>query len=582
VIVVRIVLACAGLLAGVAAAEARQQQDAPAARIGAIFAEWGRPDSPGCGVGVSRNGESAFERGYGMADVEAKVPITPTTVFHIASISKQFTAMSILLLVQRGRLSLDDEVRKHIPEWADQGSRVTIRHLLSHTGGLRDGFLLLQLIPPDEKTDINDAIVRIVARQRGLNFPPGTEFQYSNSGYVVLANIVKRVSGRSLRAFADVNIFKPLGMAQTHVHDDPAIAVPDRAVGYRRSATGVSRTAHADLGRLVGTTGVLTTVRDMLVWHQNFTRARVGEPALLAAMQTPMVLADGTTAPYGFGLWIEPDGDLRTIGHGGGDPGYAGHVRRYPDRGIAVAVLCNLEDVGTRVGELTRRVARVFLGEDVTTSSAPLTSAPPAVVTLSAEQLAGKAGLYRDVASGAFGRIFLRDGKLRAAEGAGKGEADSVELNALAANRFIIPGTPFIFDFVPGQSGEAVEVHISGQDPKPAVLRKLPEFSPSMEELRALAGDYRSADLNVTYRVVVRDSRLVVQIPGRADAVLDAVVPDTFTGGVLDTLRFLRGADGSVIAAALHSSGVRGLRFDRIPNAVRVIREARGRGQPTR
>ena len=564
---VRFVLAFAAMFPAVVAAEPRQEQDASAARIDAIFADWNRPDSPGCGVGVSRNGGFAFERGYGMADVESKIAITPTTVFHIASISKQFTAMSILLLAQRGRLSLDDEVRKHIPDWADQGSRLTIRHLLSHTGGLRDGFLLLELIPPgDEKTDLNEAIVRIVARQRGLNFPPGTEFQYSNSGYVVLANIVKQVSGQSLRAFADAHIFKPLGMAQTHVHDDPAIAVPNRAFGYRQSATGLSRIAHADLGRLVGTTGVLTTVRDMLRWQQNFAEVRVGEPALVAAMQTPMRLADGTTAPYGFGLWIEPDGDLRTIGHGGGDPGYAAHVRRYPDRGIAVAVLCNLEDVGPRVGEFTRRVARVFIGDDRTTSSAGVTTAAPALVTLSPDQLAGKAGLYRDVESDTFGRILLRDGKLRAAEGAGKGETDSVELSAVAAERFIIPGTPFAFDFVPGRTGEAVEVHITGQGPKPVVLRKVPEFSPSAEELRALAGDYRSSELDVTYRVVVRESKLAVQMPGRRDSLLDAVVSDTFTGGVFDTLKFLRDANGSVVAAALHSSGVRGLRFDRIPS----------------
>lgn len=218
-IVVRFVLAFAATISGVVAAEPRQQQDASAARIDAIFANWNRPNSAGCGVGVSRG---------------------------------------------------------------------------------------------DEKTDLNEAIVRIVARQRGLNFAPGTEFQYSNSGYVVLANIVKRVSGQSLRAFADANIFKPRGMTQTHVHDDPAMAVPNRAIGYRQSATGPSRIAHADLGRLVGTTGVLTTVRDMLRWQQNFAEVRVGEPVLVAAMQTPMVLADGTTAPYGFGLWIEPDGDLRT------------------------------------------------------------------------------------------------------------------------------------------------------------------------------------------------------------------------------------------------------------------------------
>jgi CubicO group peptidase (beta-lactamase class C family) len=485
-------------------------------------------------------------------------------VFHVASISKQFTAMSILLLGHRGRLSLDDEVGTHIPGWAAREERVTIRRLLSHTGGLRDGFQLMALVPPrDERTDLNEALVRLLARQRGLNFPPGAEFQYSNSGYVVLAHIVKRLSGQSLRAFADANIFKPLGMTQTHVHDDPAMMVPNRAIGYRPSADGVKPIPHADLGRLVGTTGVLTTVRDLLRWQQNFADPRVGDRALMRAMQTAVTLTSGTPAPYGLGVWIEQDGDLRTIGHGGGDPGFAAHVRRYPDRGIAVAVLCNVDSVGPRVGELTRRVARIVLGNDG--QSSPPTAAPSAAnqVTLSAEQLASKAGLYHDVERDNFGRIFVRDGTLRAAEGAGKGEGDSVELMAVDANRFVIPGTPFAFEFTTGRSGETRELHISGEGPKPVVLRKVPPFSPSAAELRPIAGDYSSEELDVTYSVTVRDSRLVVQMPGRSDAVLEPVVRDIFTGGPFDRLTFVRDAQGRIVAAVLKSSGVRHLRFER-------------------
>jgi CubicO group peptidase (beta-lactamase class C family) len=362
--------------------------DPAAARVDTLFAEWDRPDSPGCSVGVSRDGLPVHERGYGMANLELGVPITPASVFHVASVSKQFTAMSILLLARQGKLSLDDEVRTHVPEWADRESRVTIRHLLTHTGGLRDVFLLTELAAPRrDGGNLNDALVSLLARQRGLNFAPGSEFQYSNSGYVVLANIVKRVSGQSLRAFAGANIFTPLGMAHTHVHDDPKTIVPNRASGYHRDAAGLQVAPHADQGRLVGTTGVFTTTQDVLRWQQNLADVRVGDPALLAAMQTSTVLTGGGTSPYGFGLEIGEHGALRTISHGGGDPGYAAYVIRYPDRGLAVAVLCNLDNIGFGIGELARRVAEVYLPDLAAAPPSRSATANPAAFSLSPSSL---------------------------------------------------------------------------------------------------------------------------------------------------------------------------------------------------
>jgi len=334
---------------------AQSPAPAPHSAVDRVFAEWNRPDSPGCSVGIARNGAVVYERGYGVANLETATPITPATVFHVASISKQFTAMSILLLASRGRLSLDDEVWRHVPEWVDRQDRITIRHLLSHTAGLRDAFLLVELAPPDVTgATRNEAVTRVAARQRGLNFTAGTEFEYSNAGYALLAEIVRRVSGQSLRSFADANIFHPLGMTSTHVHDNPAMLVPNRATGYHRIANGFDLALHADLGRLVGTTGVFTTTRDLLRWEDNFVNTRVGDGALVAAMQTPPVLADGKKSPYGLGLWIGEDRGIPTVEHGGGDPGYRAYVARYPEQNLAIAVLCNLDDVDP--GALTRKV----------------------------------------------------------------------------------------------------------------------------------------------------------------------------------------------------------------------------------
>jgi CubicO group peptidase (beta-lactamase class C family) len=257
-------------------------------RIDKLFAQWNRSDSPGCSLGVSKNGVPVYERAYGMANLELGVPITPASVFPAASISKQFTAMSILLLAKRGQLSLDDAVQKYIPEWADHGSRITIRHLLTHTSGLRDAFMLQGLAPPREDGgDRNEAIVKVLARTRGLNFAPGTEFQYNNGAYNLLGSMVKRVSGESLRAFADANIFKPLGMTHTHFHDDPSMVVPNRVSGYHQDGSGW----HVALenGGIVGNAGLQTTVGDLLLWEQNFADVRVGDRALITAMQTPAI-----------------------------------------------------------------------------------------------------------------------------------------------------------------------------------------------------------------------------------------------------------------------------------------------------
>jgi CubicO group peptidase (beta-lactamase class C family) len=198
----------------------RSRPDPASAKVDRLFAEWNRTDAPGCAVGISRNGTIVYEHGYGMANLESGVPITPDTVFALASISKSFTAMSVLLAAKQGKLSLDDDVQKYIQEWTDRDDHITIRHLLMHTSGVRDAFGLLGWAPASRSEDINEAIVSILARQRGLNFSPGTEYQYNNGGYNLLASIVKRATGWSLGEFADANIFKPLGMTHSSFRDD--------------------------------------------------------------------------------------------------------------------------------------------------------------------------------------------------------------------------------------------------------------------------------------------------------------------------------------------------------------------------
>ena len=399
-----------GLLIAVAAAmlfvarAGRNPTDPSSVLVDEIFAQWSKPDSPGCNVGVSRNGLPIHERGYGMANLELNAPITAASVFEAASISKQFTAMSIAILAQRGQLSLEDEARKYLPELPDYGTPLRIRHLLSHTSGMRDAFLLLELsAPQDASADQNEVLLKLLARQRSLNFPPGAESQYNNGGYVLLAAIVKRVSGESLAAFAQSNIFNPLGMTSTWFQDDPAGIRPNRATNYQREAGHWRVVPDSTARGAVGNTGLWTTTRDLLRWEQNFADVHVGSPRLFADMQTPAALTDGKHTNWGLGFEIGEHRGSKFVGHGGGDRGIDNYIAWYPRQRLAIAVLCNNDDVGSQ--QLARRIADLYVGGPAVPVAASTTSAPPEV-SVSSEQLQGKAALYREVGAETFVRIF--------------------------------------------------------------------------------------------------------------------------------------------------------------------------------
>jgi CubicO group peptidase (beta-lactamase class C family) len=382
-------------VASLAAPAAAQQRLDPglARRVDSVFGRFTAPGSPGCALGVVRDGRLDYARGYGLASIELGVAITPATVFDIVSVSKQFTAMAFVLLAQDGKLALDDEIQKFLPEIPRFAKPIRIRHLLHHTSGLRDYIDLLGASGVQEEMVTGDReALEILARQRGTNFEPGAEFLYSNTGFFLLSVIVQRASGHSLREFAAERIFRPLGMLHTQFVDRHDLIVPGKAGSYAMGGGGF-RLALANWEQ-TGDGAVNTTVEDLLLWDRNFYDPRVGGAAALRELQTPGVLNDGKPITYALGLVVDSYRGVRAVTHGGSWAGFRAQLSRYPDQKTSVMVLCNLAQ--SAPGMLAGRVADILLGGQL---SAPPGRPPAALaaapVTWDHSALASLAGTYR-------------------------------------------------------------------------------------------------------------------------------------------------------------------------------------------
>jgi CubicO group peptidase (beta-lactamase class C family) len=363
-------VAWAAAMTGTAAA-----QDARAARVDAVFAELAAAHAPGAAVAVVQDGRIVLERGYGSAQLEHDVPITPATVFHVASVSKQFTAFAVAQLAQQGRLSLDDDIRTHLPELHDFGHRITIRHLVHHTSGVRDQWELLMMAGWRlDDVITRDQIMAMMRRQRELNFEPGAEYLYSNMGYTLLAEIVERVTGGSFGAYLRANVFDPLGMSATHVHSDHEMIVPNRAYSYRPVEGGGGwRNAVLSYANQ-GATSLFTTAGDLGRWLVNFETARVGGPQLIAQMRERGVLNSGDTITYAFAISRGRHRGRTTWGHSGADAGFRSYAVHFPDERLGVVVLSNAANANP--GRLALAVADIYLGE--TGPLAQQVAGPPA------------------------------------------------------------------------------------------------------------------------------------------------------------------------------------------------------------
>ena len=372
----RSALAASLMLAVVAlAAPARAQRTGTIiSAVDAIFAPWDETGSPGCALGVVEDGEFIYERGYGFANLDWDIPSATDTVFYVGSVSKQFTAAVIALLAEEGTVDLDENIREYFPEIRRYAQPITVRHLVHHTSGLRDIYTLMSLAGirlEDVFTD--EQAIELIAAQRETNFEPGSEYLYSNSGYFLLAQLVERASGKTLREFAEERIFAPLGMEDTHFHDRPSHIVDRRAISYQDSdvdfhnyiATGHREFQVSYLGNFdkVGAGGLYTTVRDLLLWDRNFYSGDVGGRPFLDLIHTRGALNDGSQLTYAFGLTVDEYRGLKTVSHGGSMMGFKAAYLQFPEQRFSVITTCNLGSINPM--PLSQQVADVYLEDQL-------------------------------------------------------------------------------------------------------------------------------------------------------------------------------------------------------------------------
>ena len=529
-------------------------------KVDRVFAAWNTTGSPGCALAVVKDGHIVYEQGYGMANLELSVAITPQSVFDIGSVSKEITAMAMLLLAQDGKISLDADIRKYLPEMPDYGSTITIRHLLHHTSGLRnyDDLFDLEGIPEADLTTDRDAMDLIV-RQKGVNFKPGEEFLYSDTNYFLMSQIVKRVTGQTLRQFAQQRIFGPLAMTSTHFHDDHTMIVLRRATGYAPHGGGGFEIDMSDFEQ-VGDGSVMTTVEDLSKWAQNFDDQRVGGAEIIRQLTTPGTLNNGQPIPYAMGLFIDHYRGLNWIHHSGEWVGYRAALSHFPDQHFSTLVTCNC--VGSmNPMAMAKRVADIYLADEFartekTTPAATASSRP-------ATDLKQYVGTYWSQNNGALRKFQIRDDQLvMVAPGMtydmrplGDGQFEALEPDSEHRDKYIFRSAMKGQFQLEAWEGGARSVYVAVGGGAPEAAR-----------LKDYNGTYWNEELRAAWTLVAHDGKLIRRQWMTEDQALEPAFPDGFIGDLSEgqfLMHFNRDSSGRVISFDVATDMVRPMRFIR-------------------
>jgi CubicO group peptidase (beta-lactamase class C family) len=522
---------------------------------------------PGCAVGAVRDGRLVYKRAFGMANLDYDVPNTTSTLFNLASSSKPFTAASIALLAQQGKLSLDDDIRKYLPEMPKYDDTITIRHLIHHTSGIREYQALVTFggLGTDNAYSDKD-ILNMLARQKNISFKPGAKHQYSNSNYHLLGIIVGRVSGKSLRAFAEENIFKPLGMKNTLFFDNRNEVVKNRASGYMVGQDKTIR-VRASLFDLVGGGGVLTTVEDLYLWDQNFYEPRVGNKELIQLLTAPGILNSGETTGYAFGLFHNKYKGLPVIKHSGNMSGYRSQIVSFPGQKFTAIALCN--NMAILPSVIAEKLADIYLEgllkPDVPSRKRVAETLPPAIALPEKDALR-YAGIYANPETGKVFKLGLKDGKLI---NSGLLQYE-IPVMPISENRLLIVAGTDVTELNPvfNKPGTISEIKILTKSGKPDIFVPVKPPFDSPQQLSEYAGTYYSDELDADYKISLQGNNLSLRVSETLKPTLNAAYADVFTtaGGQIN-LSFTRDDKGKITGfvfnSALDGRDVKGVAFKR-------------------
>ena len=530
-----------------------------------MMARFDADHSPGAAVRVWRDGKTLYSKTYGMANLTYGIPFKPDTRTNIGSTSKQFTAFAIMLQAERGLLSLDDDIRTHIPELPEFDETIQVRHLITHTSGLREFLNLLRMT--GRRLDRGDwidrsEIVEIVQRQPALQNSPGAEFNYNNTAYGLAAVIVERTSGQDFHVFMQENVFGPLGMTGTMVRPSIRHMVPNQSEGYTPTPDGYRQIG--DLGGAVGAGGMYSTIADLQTWVENYANPRVGTRESIDEMMTSFVLSDGEETGYGYGLFIDEQGGLKRVQHGGADVAHRSMLVYYPEINAGITTQSNHAQFSSNVAF---ELAEAFFKDEMEVEEEE--EGEEADAEFDAENYDPEAfdelvGRYALDASPDFVLTFTREGDTLYVQATGQ---QRLEIVPTSDSTFRLLAVEASVTFVRGEDGEVAGaiMHQNGaEQPATRLEGEAPEeWQPTEEDLAALAGRFYSEELETFYTLSVEEGELVMHQRRLGEVTLTAGEKDNFTGGNL-SFAFERDRNGVVIGFYLSNMRTRDVRFGRV------------------
>lgn len=528
-------------------------------KIDDLVTEMSKPGEPGFTVGVARGDKVLFSKGYGLANPEYDVQNSPNTIFHVASVSKQFTAFAIALLADQGKISLDDDIRKYLPELHDFGHKITIKHLVHHTSGLRDQWNLLALAGwrLDDVITKNQ-VLRLISHQEELNFKPGDEYSYCNTGYTLMGEIVSRVSGKPFPEWCSENIFKPLQMEHTLFYDDHEKIVKNRAYSFHDSPDGIKKSVLSYAN--AGATSLFTTAEDLAKWANNFYIMKVGNAKVMKQMEERGILNKGDTISYAFGQDISKYKGIKTIAHSGGDAGYRSYLLRFPEQKYSIIVLSNMGSFNP--GGLAYKIADVCLKgvlKDDAKKDEP--KKPDANFKVSEALLKLYEGEYQ-LTPEMILTLRMDNGKLTA-QATGQ---SSFPLTASSETEFVFDPAGIRITF-PKPVDNTISQFVFNQGSQTMVAPRVKPFDPKSTDLNSYVGTYYSPELQTSYLITLKENKLTANHIRHEPTDLTVTGKDLFATNAwfMGRIEFTRNSESKVNGLKVSSGRVKNVRFVKQP-----------------